>query len=654
MMHKNANPQTKLQFYILIISIFLFISFYAVIVLAPAIIWTSDSDWNGGTHGNTTPINGDLMLNNTIINSTQTIYSWFYNNRTYRKAILINGSTSLLNDYQIMINLSNQSASTDNFDFSKANSQGNDTRFTWLNASSGLEQNISFWIENWTSTSALIWVKVPNVTASSVANTTIYMYYGNPSSSSASNGEATFEFFDDFDRADSTDMGSKWSEYGDGNWQISSNRAYRPDVTTGRNDFAFARVSGSLLSVTDTIVESKINITAMSGDNSLLGIKARANTETSFGHRSYDFVRARGTQLLLVNPEVAVIEWITTTEPPINEWWNWKLQVNGNTMRGKVWKVGEYEPSSWVLEGTATTQASGYVGMGTREAHTAEAYYDDFRVRKYGLPEPNVLSVGAEQAAVSRGTYLSNTITVSRTITSITPTWNSSQPNPNSNFTVDVSADGGSSWCSNVINNTQYNSSNSCGGIGSGTQLQYRVNFSTNDTTKTASLSDLRINYIFNTTTITSNLALHLGPSFSDDSIQTTGKDICISDPSGWFGLTAENPIEVQSGNLTGDYNINASFASNDKAFLIASRDNCNSLRRYANDVQMKRFLSPLVSFSYPKTNIIQLILQFDRTDITTDAHWGRGIYTLSIANERYNFTTSKRMLSVNILKSFS
>ncbi len=78
----------------LIIGIFYFIQF----ALAPSITWTSGTDWTGGTFANTTNITGDLMLNNTIQNGTQTFYSWFYNNWTYRRQIMVNGSSALLND----------------------------------------------------------------------------------------------------------------------------------------------------------------------------------------------------------------------------------------------------------------------------------------------------------------------------------------------------------------------------------------------------------------------------------------------------------------------------------------------------------------------------------------------------------------------------
>jgi thermitase len=75
---------------------------------------------------------------------------------------------------------------------------------------------LDYWIESYTSgVSAVVWVKVDSIPAS--PNTAdIYIYYGNPSATSVSNGAATFQYFDDF----STDKG--WTFGGKG--QISNGK----------------------------------------------------------------------------------------------------------------------------------------------------------------------------------------------------------------------------------------------------------------------------------------------------------------------------------------------------------------------------------------------------------------------------------------------
>ena len=81
---------------------------------------------------------------------------------------------------------------------------------------------LDYWIELSTvSTSAIVWVEIPILNANS--NTTIYLYYNNPATTSASNGPNTFVFFDDFD----TFQG--WSDAGTG--QVVSDNTTIPGTS---------------------------------------------------------------------------------------------------------------------------------------------------------------------------------------------------------------------------------------------------------------------------------------------------------------------------------------------------------------------------------------------------------------------------------------
>ncbi len=58
--------------------------------------------------------------------------------------------------------------------------------------------HLSYWLESGCNTTAtVVWVKIPYLGANE--SKIIYLYYGNPSATSASNGYTTFDFFDDFD-----------------------------------------------------------------------------------------------------------------------------------------------------------------------------------------------------------------------------------------------------------------------------------------------------------------------------------------------------------------------------------------------------------------------------------------------------------------------
>jgi uncharacterized repeat protein (TIGR01451 family) len=108
----------------------------------------------------------------------------------YRQPVILSNLGAYLPYYQVLIRLDNV-----NFNFSHAKSDGADIRFTDSSGKNGL----SYWIESWDSQNkrAYIWVLVSSIAPEPQA-TTIFMYYGNSSAASASNGLTTFDFFDDF------------------------------------------------------------------------------------------------------------------------------------------------------------------------------------------------------------------------------------------------------------------------------------------------------------------------------------------------------------------------------------------------------------------------------------------------------------------------
>ena len=91
-----------------------------------------------------------------------------------------------LTEYQVLVELNST-----NFNFAHAQTNGEDIRFT--DSDGNL---LAYWIESWDAVneSAKIWVKVPSIPANGTV--VIFMYYGNPTVASASDGDATFEFYD--------------------------------------------------------------------------------------------------------------------------------------------------------------------------------------------------------------------------------------------------------------------------------------------------------------------------------------------------------------------------------------------------------------------------------------------------------------------------
>ena len=98
---------------------------------------------------------------------------------------------------------------------------------------------IPYWTEAYTlSSDASVWLKLPSLPASGTA--TVYMTYGNTAITSASDGDAVFDFFDDFNAFDpakwtqgtiAATSGTNWSYYGGG--LVGGNiRRYQQSVPT--------------------------------------------------------------------------------------------------------------------------------------------------------------------------------------------------------------------------------------------------------------------------------------------------------------------------------------------------------------------------------------------------------------------------------------
>jgi len=127
----------------------------------------------------------------------------------YRKSHTVNGSTaSSVTDYQVRITVYYGSGtdSGDNVYLNgKCRTDFGDVRFTDSDGTTLL----SYWIESYTASSvAYFWVKIPSIPQN--GSSTIYIYYGNSSATTTSDGNTTFLFFDHFDTLDTT----KWTTYG--------------------------------------------------------------------------------------------------------------------------------------------------------------------------------------------------------------------------------------------------------------------------------------------------------------------------------------------------------------------------------------------------------------------------------------------------------
>jgi len=114
-----------------------------------------------------------------------------------RKKITLTGNTSgSQTDYQLLLNVTYES---------EMNSDFSDLRFC------NDTDQLSAWLESKVNESyALIWVKFPHTPANGETED-YWMYYGNSEAGVCWDGEATFEFFDDFETGDLTTGPMSWT-----------------------------------------------------------------------------------------------------------------------------------------------------------------------------------------------------------------------------------------------------------------------------------------------------------------------------------------------------------------------------------------------------------------------------------------------------------
>jgi len=127
---------------------------------------------------------GLLLLAAMPVSASAGMEGWQYQ----REIAIQENSGETLHDYQVLVALAGS-------DFpEEAQPDGDDIRFTDADG-----RELSYWIEEFDAGSkrAAIWVKMSLIPANGEAGVT--MWYGNPGAGSGSDGEAVFEFFDDFE-----------------------------------------------------------------------------------------------------------------------------------------------------------------------------------------------------------------------------------------------------------------------------------------------------------------------------------------------------------------------------------------------------------------------------------------------------------------------
>lgn len=299
-----------------------------------------------------------------------------------RKLTIIGTTAGAQTNYQMKLTVYNSSGTdTPGTVYLRGNARSDfgDIRFT---KSDGVTL-LDYWIESYTpGVSAVVWVKVDSIPASpNTAN--IYLYYGNPWATSASNGSATFAFFDDFEDGDYTNNPA-WSVEA-GAFSVQNEIL---DSKTGKRLYSSSQ--GSRIKSTSTLAQNGawewdyynqgrdgygnalqqgLNYFIYLDDNNWAGAGA---------YYSYRF--------LVVVGGSAVINYDSGSDTIATGILHYKVTRNGNTWTFYVDDVQKYQGTVSGLTSSALTKYSVSASAGDSASYPNRI--DNFRYYNYSSPEP--------------------------------------------------------------------------------------------------------------------------------------------------------------------------------------------------------------------------------------------------------------------------
>ena len=327
-----------------------------------------------------------------VVNTPQTkADSWWNYDWQYRLSVTIDNTGGPLTDYQVKVTLDLS------FDYSKAKTNGEDIRFIDSN-----NNVLNYWIEKWNvSGDSIIWVKISSIPGASTED--IYMYYGNPSASSASNGTSTFEFFDDFstNTSDNYDM-VKWVDiHGTpaSGFDTPQYDAVNERMTFDTGDNIQADMYPKNFTIDNFLIRVDFWADLNYPTNATMALVGRLqNPGTSSTHYYLDFSHGNYD-----SPGITIDSWINGERSngiysePSDYYWEFnnihtvRYAIYENTHR--FWWNKEADQTPDIIATDNTHLDAGRVGFAPAQVR---GWVDDFIVRKYTHPEPTT-TLGSEQ-----------------------------------------------------------------------------------------------------------------------------------------------------------------------------------------------------------------------------------------------------------------
>ncbi|KKL46904.1 hypothetical protein LCGC14_2340900, partial [marine sediment metagenome] len=295
------------------------------------------------------------------VEKAKSLRDWYNEDWVKRAPIDIDNSKNpeTLTDYQVKMEVPYEIGMKNDF---------SDLRFT----DEDKITELPYWIEEKTaSDKATAWVKVPNIAASS--EKTIYMYFGNSSADSVSDGEAAFSFFDDF--SGSNLDSNKWMQINGGIPSFSNGL-----MTISANNVDPGKIVATAAPTGDNyILRSRFMATGGVGEYERTGLSIKTNTTVGTGYNYVLFMFENKRQFL----DDAVMWGLAPGGP-----WSFDTFYTEEIFHDGLNVQARFDDGYWQLQ-PGWNGREGYpaLNIGSYDATTV---WDWAAVRKYSAIEPTV------------------------------------------------------------------------------------------------------------------------------------------------------------------------------------------------------------------------------------------------------------------------
>ncbi len=440
----------------------------------------------------------------------------------YRKPLYISGADKELFNYQVRLKIgrvesdSEEVPSADLYCDEKVMTDFSDIRFT----ATDKETLLSYYIDKIRGSDpeqvATVYVRVPQIPVDGLS---IYVYYDNPGALSLSDGEAVFDFFDDFkEEALSPDK-----------WVTIVEPEGSSSIIGNRLKLDSSKAMSKAFQIKDAIIEYKAEST--SGPETRFIIRSQkeavdysqAQVAYSSGYEGAEHCIAIGD----------IVQQNETSPIAASASYRYQVTAQGENILFERLNAGD-EADASISYQDAGGLTQGHIGLGAGVGSIS--YYDWIRVRKYTEEEPTVDTTYASvQEAIQmpvfeniviaengnlileqgyeQGSYISKNVPVSFLTRVVSPKWTPKARGISVGFSVDSKE----TYVDGCVNSAFYYAS--LGDFSPGNSLSFRIDMKGSDGPE---LDSLKLDY-------GPGKILVITPNGAEDWAPATKKDIIWS-----------------------------------------------------------------------------------------------------------------------------